>query len=280
MSDMFYTNLMYGVFLTFFMFLLMFYIVLILTLAVPSAVWTRLSNISIFRSVRYLISKSVESRLQFEAVLASLIIFLVYFVIAIMAYDDNQEEVLALFVDSYLIFFVLTVIYLVYKHSVHFLAFLGLAVKEGRSVSFVAKQFFKDGLNILSIVFRLGIVILRFEVYDGLDDFFDSYYIFLADFNEENYYEESVSALFESSNFFSDNKSDVDVKLEDSSNTSLFNLHYLYTLVWDKLFFFFFLIIEEVARLSLAFYVFYLIVFEVYSVNVSYNSDQYIIVKK
>jgi hypothetical protein len=48
-------------------------------------------------------------------------------------------------------------------------------------------------------------------------------------------------------------------------------------LCWGKFFFFIFFILEEILRLSLAFYICYLIVFEVHSVNCSYLEDNYFV---
>jgi hypothetical protein len=53
------------------------------------------------------------------------------------------------------------------------------------------------------------------------------------------------------------------------------DLFYLYFICWSKFFTFFFFILEEILRLSLAFYICYLIIFEVHSVNCSYIEDAY-----
>jgi hypothetical protein len=52
-------------------------------------------------------------------------------------------------------------------------------------------------------------------------------------------------------------------------------LFYVYFVAWGKLFTFIFFILEEILRLSLAFYICYLITFEVHSVNCSYLEDNY-----
>jgi hypothetical protein len=59
-----------------------------------------------------------------------------------------------------------------------------------------------------------------------------------------------------------------------------FDLFYLYFLAWGKLFTFIFFILEEILRLSLAFYICYLITFEVHSVNCSYAEDNYFIINR
>jgi hypothetical protein len=53
------------------------------------------------------------------------------------------------------------------------------------------------------------------------------------------------------------------------------DLFYLYFLCWGKFFMFIFFILEEILRISLAFYICYLIIFEVHAVNSSYVEDSY-----
>jgi hypothetical protein len=53
------------------------------------------------------------------------------------------------------------------------------------------------------------------------------------------------------------------------------DLYYIYFVIWAKLFTFIFFILEEILRLSLAFYICYLIIFEVHAVNCSYVEDVY-----
>jgi hypothetical protein len=63
--------------------------------------------------------------------------------------------------------------------------------------------------------------------------------------------------------------------LEDE-NEFFLDLFYIYFVCWAKLFTFIFFILEEILRLSLGFYICYLIIFEVHSVNCSYVEDNYI----
>jgi len=63
--------------------------------------------------------------------------------------------------------------------------------------------------------------------------------------------------------------------LEDE-NEFFLDLFYIYFVCWAKFFTFIFFILEEILRLSLGFYICYLIIFEVHSVNCSYVEDTYI----
>jgi hypothetical protein len=63
--------------------------------------------------------------------------------------------------------------------------------------------------------------------------------------------------------------------LEDENDFFL-DLFYIYFVCWAKLFTFICFILEEILRICLGFYICYLIIFEVHSVNFSYLEDNYI----
>lgn len=133
----------------------------------------------------------------------------------LMAFDDSQEEVIEFVDGGFFYFFVLITLFLVFKYSVHYFAFIEASVAEGRSVAFVAKQVFKDSLNTLSLVLRFYILLLRVNVYDTLDDFLDSYYIFVGDFDEDEYLNELFLSIYSSLLFLSENDYDTSFLLED-----------------------------------------------------------------
>lgn len=136
----------------------------------------------------------------------------------IMAFDDDQEEFIE-FVDSgFFAFFTLLVGFLVFKYSTHYFAFLEASVSEGRTVSFVSKQFFKDFLNTFSLLLRFYVLLFRINVYDSLDDFFDSYYIFVGDFDDDEYFNELFLSLHGTVFFTLDNNDDRSFLLEDEND--------------------------------------------------------------
>jgi hypothetical protein len=55
------------------------------------------------------------------------------------------------------------------------------------------------------------------------------------------------------------------------------DLFYIYFICWAKFFTFIFFILEEILRLSLGFYICYLIIFEVHSVNGTYLEDNFFV---
>ena len=222
---------------------------------------------------------SREMRIQFEAVMQTMLFILLYWTMAIMAFDDDQEEVIEFIDTSFFNFFSLIIFYLCVKHSIHYFAFLEASVVEGRTVGFVAKQFFRDFLNTFSLMLRFYTLLFRMNVYDNLDDFFDSYYIFVGDFDDDEYLNELFLSIHGTTLFTLDNNDDRSFLLEDENDFSS-DFFYTYFVIWGKLYLFIFFIAELAARLGLAFYIFYLIIFEVHAVNCSYREDTFMNVKK
>ena len=196
-----------------------------------------------------------------------------------MAFDDDQEEFIEFIDSGFFVFFTILVLYLVFKHSIHYFAFLEASVAEGRTVNFATKQFLKDFLNTFSLLLRFYILLFRINVYDSLDDFLDSYYIFVGDFDDDEYLNELFLSIHGTLFFTLDNNDDRSFLLEDENGFAN-DLFYTYFVVWGKLMFFLFFTVEEISRLGLAFYICYLIIFEVHSVNCSYKEDNYVFSKR
>jgi hypothetical protein len=132
-----------------------------------------------------------------------------------MTFDDNQEEVISFVDASFFYLFMLITLYIIFKYSIHYFAFIEASIVEGRSVSFLLKQCFKDMLNTLSLILRFYILLLRVNVYDTLDDFLDSYYIFIGDFDEDEYLNELFISLYNSFLFLQENDYDTSYLAED-----------------------------------------------------------------
>lgn len=192
----------------------------------------------------------------------------------IATFDDDQEELIETFDVWCFYFFSLLISYLIFKYSLHYFAFLEASVNEGRSVSFITKQFFRDFINTFALFLRFFILLFRLNVYDTLDDFYDSYYIYVGDFDDDEYFTELFFSYHSLLFFDLDVNDDGAYSLEDE-NEFFADLFYIYFVCWAKFFTFIFFILEEILRLSLAFYICYLITFEVHSVNCSYYEDNY-----
>lgn len=159
----------------------------------------------------------------------------------VATFDDDQEEIIELFDVSFFFFFLFLIFYLFFKYSQHYFAFLEASVTEGRTVSYISKQFFRDFMNTFALFLRFFILLFRLNVYDTLDDFYDSYYIFLGDFDEDEYFGElffSINSLF----FY-----DIDV-----------NDDRIYSLEEEHDFFFDLFIFIFMLRKILHFYIFYI----------------------
>ena len=116
---------------------------------------------------------------------------------------------------------------------------------------------------------------IRLNIYDGIDDILDSYYIFLADFDEEDYFSDSFFSLFITLTFDTDVNDDRSFLFEDEMDL-LMDLFTIYFIIWGKFAYFWIFILEEIARVTLALYVTYLLIFEINAVNRSYFEDSYL----
>jgi len=114
----------------------------------------------------------------------------------IATFDDDQEELIEIFDTGFFYFFCMLISFLLYKYSIHYFAFLEASVSEGRTASYVTKQFFRDFINTFALFLRFFILLFRLNVYDTLDDFYDSYYIFVGDFDDDEYFNEMFFSMY------------------------------------------------------------------------------------
>jgi hypothetical protein len=125
-----------------------------------------------------------------------------------MTFDDLNSETIEMFHLFLCFIFAFIIVYLLFKYSIHYFAFLENSVSEGFTVAFIAKQMVRDLSNTFALFLRFFLLLFRLNIYDGLDDFLDSYYIFQADFEDDSYFDESI---FHNNTFFyfKDNQEDV-----------------------------------------------------------------------
>jgi hypothetical protein len=144
----------------------------------------------------------------------------------LFTFDDDQEEMIE-FVDTFFFYiFTTVVLYLIYKHSIHYFAFLEASVVQGRSVKFII-QFRNDFLATFSLMLRFYILLFRMNVYDTLEDFFDSYYIFIGDFDDDEYLNELFLSIHGTILFTLDNHDDRSFLFEDE-NDFMLDLFFIY----------------------------------------------------
>jgi hypothetical protein len=144
-------------------------------------------------------------------------------------FDDDQEELLEFFFSSCFYFFALTLFYYLYKYSIHYFTFLESSKTGTSGVSFLV-QFLFDSLNITAFCLRFLVLIARLNIYDGVDDILDSYYIFVADFEEEEYLSDTFFSLFSLMSFDVDVNDDRSFLFEDEMDLSV-DIFLLYFLV-------------------------------------------------
>jgi hypothetical protein len=219
-----------------------------------------------------------ENRMQLDWVLTFLIFVLLLWVPLLMTYDDINVEGVELMHTFICLFFVFIIFFLFYKYSIHYFSFLENSVTEGYSSSFIAKQFVRDFSNTFALFLRFFLLFFRLNIYDGLDDFLDSYYIFFIDFDEDSYSDE-LFFFQDFFFFFSDNREDV-IFYQNMEFEWWGDLYSKYFILFGKFFFFWLFILEEIFRVSLALYISYLIIFEVHAVNVSFNESSFVAIKK
>ena len=132
------------------------------------------------------------------------------------------------FIDTmYFSFFLLLTMFFVMRHSVHFFSFLEASVSEGRSNRFIMDQFKGDALALFSFSMRFYMTIIRVNIYDTVEDFLDTYYIFVGDFDDDEYLAELFFSLHGTIFFTMDNNDDRSFLMEDESSFS-YDLYYIY----------------------------------------------------
>ena len=230
------------------------------------------------RAYYYLYSISTESRLQFEAGLQAFFLVFLYASMMTATFDDDQEELAEFFYSMCFYFFLSTLVYYFYKYSIHYFFFLE-ASKEGSAAVRPFAQFVFDALNIIAFVLRFVVLMGRLNIYDGVDDILDSYYIFMTDFEEEEYFSDAFFSMFSVLSFDSDVNDDRSFLFEDEMDLSA-DLFTLYFIVWGKFAYFWLFILEEIGRVMLALYITYILIFEMNAVNRSYVEDSYFSTKR
>ena len=116
-------------------------------------------------------------------------IFIFYYIINLFLYNEFNIEYINIFSSHIVTVFLLITIYFLYKYNIFTLLFFEFSIIAGKSYLYIFKQYLRDILNILAYMLRLILLFIRLNIYDGLDDFFDSYYIFIGDFNTYDYLE-------------------------------------------------------------------------------------------
>jgi hypothetical protein len=178
----------------------------------------------------YFYTIAVEFRLQFDMTLQLVFFFFFYWVVMLIIFDTDKEEFIESFNLSLFYFFLTIILFFLVKYSYHYFSFLEASVVEGRSVLFITKQFVRDVSNTLALFLRFFLLLFRLNIYDSLDDFYDSYYIFVGDFDEDDYLTENVLPLISNLVYTQDNNTDKVFMLEEE-HVFFLDLFYIYFLI-------------------------------------------------
>jgi hypothetical protein len=146
----------------------------------------------------------------------------------VATFDDDQEELLELFHGSSFYAFILVFVYFLYRYSMHYFSFLQASTSDARILGLVA-QFGQDSLDTFALALRFGVLMIRLNIYDFLDDVLDSYYIFVCDFDDDEYFMELFFSIFSVMFFDADNHDDRSFFLEDELDFTLdlFSLYFI-----------------------------------------------------
>jgi hypothetical protein len=147
-----------------------------------------------------------------------------------MAFDDDKEELIEYLNTVFFYFFTFVLFYFFYKHSIHYFSFLESTATGSRSTMFLATQFKGDFLALFSMILRFYSLLLRLNVYDILDDCLDFYYVFIGDFDDDEYFNEIFFSLYGVIFYTSDNQDDRSFMLEDENDFSA-DFFFLYFIV-------------------------------------------------
>jgi hypothetical protein len=116
----------------------------------------------------------------FESVVQTGVFFIFYWSLAIMAFDDDKEELIEYLDTIFFYLFTFILFNFFFKHSIHYFSFLEASASGSRSTMFLTSQFKGDFLALFSMILRFYSLLLRLNVYDILDDCLDFYYVFIG----------------------------------------------------------------------------------------------------
>ena len=227
----------------------------------------------------YFFSQACETRLQTEAVFESFFLVVLFLTMMIMTFDDDREEIIEFFNLTLFYIFVSVFFFHLGKYSIHYLGFLDTSKKGSNSTLFIVGQFLFDTLNLIGFSLRFFLLMARLNIYDCVDDVLDSYYIVFIDFDEDEYFLESIPDFSAFSYFDTDVQDDRSFLLEDESDLVI-DFYTIYTVIWGKYVLYLSFFLEEIFRVGLALFVTYLLIFEINALNRSYSEDSYFLMKR
>lgn len=184
-------------------------------------------------------------------------------------YQESIESLNMLLFNIFLFVY----IFFLYKNSIHYFSFLEASVSDRRATSMLV-QTSKDFANSFVLVLRFLTLLIRLNIYDTVDDVLDSNYIFICDFEDDGFYFDTFGTFYRALLCNNDFYGDKTLFFENTADSS-FDLFSLYFIICGKLISFIFFALEEIGRVLLSFFIVYLIIFEMQSINRSYSEEKF-----
>ena len=235
--------------------------------------WNNTLESYLSRPTLYFYSLSRENRLQFEAAILAVLLFTLLFALNLTTFKDMYQEPIEALNTPLFKLFLLIYLFFLYKNSVHYSSFLEAYVSD-RSVLSVFIQFVKDFANSFVLLLRFVTLLFGLNIYDAVDDVLDSNYIFICDFEDDSFYVDFFGTFYKSILINNDSFGGKTIFFESSLDFSG-DIFFAYFILCGKFVSFIFFAIEEVGRVLLAFFIIYLVIFEMQSVNRPYNEHSF-----
>lgn len=242
---------------------------------------TRLNDLIFFKAVNYFNNFSKNYRINFQVTFLSFFFIFESLLFSIMQSNNSNIEFIEVLHLTIIYFVIFIILFLLYKYSLHYFSFLEQSVVDGENISFVTKQFVRDLSNTFALFLRFFLLLFRLNIYDGLDDFLDSYCIFFAEFSEMSEFNSDCDMyVFNNSYSFNLINDSGDLSIDDIDLLYFFDFLIIYYENTVESLNYWLFLLEEIFRLILAIYIIYLIILEVHTINLNYLEDNYINIKK
>lgn len=230
------------------------------------------SNSFIYTKI-ILISTHLSKLYKFpEEGLILFVLFLYFYMINLMLFNELLVDTINSWNSFGLYIYIICFIIYLHRYNLNFFSFLELSNTETPTYKYLTKQYLRDITNFLAHALRLVLLFLRLNIYDGLDDIFDSYYIFVGDFNIYEYYDMLI-IYFTKPILIIDSIYDMPLTRYTESGSEGTPI-YVYITILYKIFLFFFFLLEGILRIFLASYIILLLTLEINNFNVVYSEDQ------
>ena len=237
--------------------------------------WNNTLESYLSRLSLYFYSLSRENRLQFESTVLTVLLFTLLFALNITTFKDMYQEPIEALNTFLFKLFLLIYLFFLYKNSIHYFSFLEASVSD-RGVLSMFIQFVKDFANSFVLLLRFMTLLFRLNIYDAVDDVLDSNYIFICDFEDDSFYVDFFGTFYKSVLINNDSFGDKTIFFEQSLDFSG-DLFFVYFILCSKFISLVVFALEEIGRVLLAFFIIYLVIFEMQSVNRSFTEDSYVI---